>query len=58
LTQYEAELAKARAQEAENKKTQNIKKFTVPDGLLNDWTGNRFMKHPHGVERNLENSYL
>ena len=26
--------------------------------MLNDWTGNRFMKHPYGVERNLENAYM
>jgi len=26
--------------------------------MLNDWTGNRFMKHPYGVDRNLENAYI
>ena len=26
--------------------------------MLNDWTGNRFMKHPYGVARNLENAYM
>ena len=35
-----------------------MKKFVVPDGMLNDWTGNRFMTHPFGVDRNLENAYL
>ena len=30
-----------------------MKKFTVPDGMLNDWTGNRFMKYPHGIDRNM-----
>jgi len=58
LTPYEVEVRKARAKEAELKKTQNIKKFTVPEGLLNDWTGNRFMKHPYGVDRNLENTFV
>ena len=35
-----------------------MKKFVVPDGMLNDWTGNRFLSHPHGVLRNLENVYV
>ena len=35
-----------------------MKKLLVPDGMLNDWTGNRFMTHPFGVDRNLENAYV
>ena len=26
--------------------------------MLNDWTGNRFMKHPYGVDRNLEFDFV
>ena len=48
-TPFEVANEKAVKDQEEFEKAMKVKKFRVPDNMLNDWTGHRFMEHPFGV---------
>lgn len=49
-TPFDVEEAHDAKDEADLKKASEMTKFTVPRGMINDWTGNRFIyERPYGV---------
>lgn len=49
-TPFEVANEKAKKDQEDFEKAMKVKKFRVPDNMLNDWTGDRFMEHPFGLK--------
>ena len=48
-TPFEVETEKAIALQKNLEAAAQVKRFVVPDNMINDWTGGRYVKNPYGL---------